>query len=49
ADEMKDDDAFKDWLSGEHPEIPVPFGESQAAFNERVCSCFAGLIDGIIK
>ena len=49
ADEMKDDDAFKTWLSGEHPETPVPFGESQAAFNERVCSCFAGLIDGIIK
>ena len=37
ADEMKDDDAFKAWLSGEHPETPVPFGESQAAFNERVC------------
>ena len=28
ADEMKDDDAFKTWLSGEHPETPVPFGES---------------------
>ena len=26
ADEMKDDDAFKTWLSGEHPETPVPFG-----------------------
>ena len=29
--------------------IEYDFGESQAAFNERVCSCFAGLIDGIIK
>lgn len=49
ADEMKDDDAFKIWLSGAHPETPVPFGESQIAFNERVCKCFAKLIDGIIK
>lgn len=49
ADEMKDDEAFAQWIAGTSPETPVPFGESQVAFNERVCSAFVKIIDGIIK
>lgn len=49
ADELKDLDTFKDWISGAHPEEPVPFGESQKEFNDRICKCFIRIIDGIIK
>lgn len=49
ADELKDTEAFKTWLAGTSPETPVPFGESQVGFNRRVCTCFAKIVDGIIK
>lgn len=49
ADELKDLDTFKDWISGAHPEEPVPFGESQKEFNDRICKCFIRIIEGIIK
>jgi len=49
AEEMKDDDAFRDWLAGLHPEVPVPFGESQRDFNSRIYLGFKKLIDGIIR
>lgn len=49
ADELKDLDTFKDWISGAHPEEPVPFGESQNEFNDRICKCFIRIIEGIIK
>lgn len=49
ADELKDEEAFQVWLAGTSPETPLPFGESQAAFNERVCSTFVQIIDGIVK
>lgn len=49
ADELKDLDTFKDWISGAHPEEPVPFGESQKDFNDRICKCFIRIIEGIIK
>ena len=49
ADELKDLDTFKDWISGAHPEEPVHFGESQKEFNDRICNCFIRIIEGIIK
>ena len=49
ADELKDLDTFKDWISGVHHEEPVPFGESQKEFNDRICKCFIRIIEGIIK
>ena len=49
ADELKETEAFQVWLSGTHPEIPVPFGESQLDFNKRICSCFVGMVNGIIE
>lgn len=49
ADELSDLDTFKTWLSGAEPDTPVPFGESQTEFNNRICSCFVRIIEGIIK
>ncbi len=49
ADELKDLDTFKEWIAGTSPDVPVPFGESQKEFNERICTCFAGIVEGIIK
>lgn len=49
ADELKDLDTFKNWISGAHPEEPVPFGESQKEFNDRICKYFIRIIEGIIK
>ncbi|MEG2395783.1 MAG: histidine phosphatase family protein [Oscillospiraceae bacterium] len=49
ADEMKEDEAFIEWLAGTNPKNPVPFGESQAEFAKRVCTAFTGLVDGIVK
>ncbi len=49
ADELKDLDSFKTWLSGKEPDTPVPFGESQTEFGNRICSCFVKIIEGIIK
>ena len=49
ADELKDLEIFKTWISGSEPDTPVPFGESQTEFNNRICSCFVKIIEGIIK
>lgn len=49
ADELKDEKAFQDWLAGTHPETPLPFGESQLAFNERICRTFAQILEGILQ
>lgn len=49
ADELKDEEAFQTWLAGTHPETPLPFGESQLAFNQRICTCFASIVNGIIE
>lgn len=49
ARELKDDEAFKVWLSGRAPGIPVPFGESQLDFNRRICTCFERLVEGILR
>lgn len=39
---------FDRWLAGE-PGVKPPFGESNIEFSERVCSCFAKIVDGILK
>lgn len=49
ADELKNLDTFKDWIAGTHPEEPVPFGESQKQFNDRICGCFVRIVEGIIR
>lgn len=49
ADELKEYDTFKNWLAGTNPDEPVPFGESQNHFSQRICSCFEKIVDGIIK
>ena len=49
AEELKDLDTFKLWLSGKEPDTPVPFGESQNEFGKRICDCFVKIVEGIIK
>lgn len=49
ADELKDLDTFKQWISGASPDVPTPFGESQTQFNARICTCFEKIVEGIIK
>ncbi|MBE6827520.1 MAG: histidine phosphatase family protein [Ruminococcaceae bacterium] len=49
ADELKDLDTFKNWISGADPDEPVPFGESQTQFNKRICTAFIKIVDGIIQ
>lgn len=49
AEDMKDDEDFAEWLSGTNPRKAAPFGESNASFSYRVCSCFEKIVDGIIK
>ena len=48
ADELKNDPEFEKWLAGERGAKP-PKGESGAEFNERICSVFEQLVDGLIK
>lgn len=48
ADELKDEEAFQTWLAGTNPETPVPFGESQIAFNQRICDTFMKIVNGIL-
>lgn len=48
AEKLRDDKSFISFISGENPDIPVPFGESQNDFNKRVCTGFIKLINGIL-
>ncbi len=48
ADELKDDDTFKKWLSGDNSVKP-PKGESSADFTRRVCLMFQKIVDGLIS
>ena len=48
AEELKDNDDFKQWLRGDMYARP-PFGESNAEFFARVCSAFEKLVDGMVK
>ena len=48
AEDLKDNELFKRWLSGEAGVEP-PFGESNEAFAERVSNCFIKIVDGLMK
>lgn len=48
ADDLKNNDDFKQWIKGDMNAKP-PFGESNAEFAYRVCSAFEKVVDGCIK
>lgn len=48
AEELKDNEDFKTWLSG-GIDATTPFGESNAQFAQRICAAFEKVIDGSIK
>lgn len=48
AQELKDNDSFKEWIGGNIHSRP-PFGESNAEFAQRVCAAFEQVVDGCIK
>lgn len=48
AEELKENELFARWLSGEQGVEP-PFGESNEAFAERVANCFIKIVDGLLK
>lgn len=49
AEELhKKQPTFDAWLAGE-PGVRPPFGETNAEFAKRVCTCFCKIVDGILK
>lgn len=48
AEELKNNDDFKEWLRGDMHARP-PYGESNAEFFARVCSAFEKIVDGMVK
>lgn len=48
AEELKENELFSRWLSGEQGVEP-PFGESNEAFASRVANCFIKIVDGLLK
>lgn len=48
AEELKDDEIFNKWLSGDSSVKP-PKGESSADFTRRVCLMFQKIVDGLIS
>lgn len=48
AEELKDDETFKKWLSGDNSAMP-PMGESSADFTRRICLMFQKIVDGLIS
>lgn len=48
AEELKDNEDFKNWLHGDINARP-PFGESNAEFVQRVCKAFEQVIQGCIS
>lgn len=48
AEDLKNNDDFKEWLRGDMHARP-PFGESNAEFFARVCSAFEKIVDGMVK
>ena len=48
AEELKNNDDFKEWLRGDMNARP-PHGESNAEFFSRICYAFERLVEGIIK
>lgn len=48
AEDLKDDERFAAWLAG-GSDAEAPFGETNAGFQKRVCTCFYDIVNGIIK
>lgn len=48
AEELKNDETFNKWLSGDSSVKP-PQGESSADFTRRVCLMFQKIVDGLIS
>ena len=48
AEDLKDNDDFRQWLGGDITARP-PHGESKAEFVHRICTAFEKVIDGCIK
>lgn len=48
AEDLKDNDDFKQWLHGDM-NAKAPYGESNAEFVKRVCTAFEKVVDGCIK
>ncbi len=48
ADELKKNETFSDWLSGD-PEAKPEYGESNAEFAARVCAAFEAVVTGVLK
>lgn len=48
ADELKDEEDFKNWLSGGGDAAP-PHGESNEQFSKRVCSTFERVVEAFLK
>lgn len=48
ADELQDNEDFRNWLKGENDAKP-PFGESNGEFSTRICNAFIKIIEGLLK
>lgn len=48
AEELKDNESFKNWLHGDIYARP-PYGESNAEFAQRVCAAFEQVVNGCIS
>ena len=48
AEELKDNEQFAKWLSGDMSCAP-PFGESNGAFVKRICETFTKIVEGLMK
>lgn len=48
AEELKDNEDFKNWLHGDIY-ASTPYGESNAQFAQRICAAFEKVVDGCIK
>lgn len=48
ASDLKDNELFARWLSGDRDAVP-PFGESNEEFTKRIAQCFDGIVTGLIK
>lgn len=48
AEELKNNDDFREWLRGDINTAP-PHGESNAEFVQRICAAFEKVVDGCIK
>lgn len=48
AEELKDNEDFKNWLHGDIY-AAAPYGESNAQFSHRICAAFEKVVDGCVK